>query len=141
MNAGSKGSKINVAQISACVGQQSVNGKRIAYSGAGRTLSHYSRYTCDPVGRGFVANNYLNGLRPAEFFMHAAGGRVGLIDTAVKTSEVGQVSAATPVFWRPSSTLTIPSLPFDANTITQVSRAPAGQAHGEHQGRERRHRP
>jgi len=100
MNAGSKGSKINVAQISACVGQQSVNGKRIAYSGAGRTTSHYARHTNDPIGRGFVANNYLNGLRPAEFFMHAAGGRVGLIDTAVKTSEVGQVSVATPVFWR-----------------------------------------
>ena len=89
MTAGSKGSKINIAQISACVGQQSVNGKRIGFTRAGRTTAHFTRHTNSPIGRGFVANNYLNGLKPAEFWFHAAGGREGLIDTAVKTSQTG----------------------------------------------------
>ena len=31
----------------------------------------------------------MNGLTPQEFFFHAMGGREGLIDTAVKTSETG----------------------------------------------------
>src|SRR6185437_5550518 len=41
--------------------------------------------------RGFVENSYLRGLTPQEFFFHAMGGREGLIDTAVKTSETGYI--------------------------------------------------
>lgn len=41
--------------------------------------------------RGFVENSYLKGLTPQEFFFHAMGGREGLIDTAVKTSETGYI--------------------------------------------------
>jgi len=33
----------------------------------------------------------LTGLTPSEFFFHAMGGREGIIDTAVKTSETGYV--------------------------------------------------
>ena len=33
----------------------------------------------------------MKGLAPTEFFFHAAGGREGLIDTAVKTSETGYI--------------------------------------------------
>lgn len=40
---------------------------------------------------GFVENSYLRGLNPQEFFFHAMGGREGLIDTAVKTSETGYI--------------------------------------------------
>ena len=35
--------------------------------------------------RGFVRNSFLKGLTPSEFFLHAAGGREGLIDTACKS--------------------------------------------------------
>ena len=35
--------------------------------------------------------SYLRGLSPQEFFFHAMGGREGLIDTAVKTSETGYI--------------------------------------------------
>ena len=33
----------------------------------------------------------MKGLTPTEFFFHAMGGREGLIDTAVKTSETGYI--------------------------------------------------
>ena len=38
-----------------------------------------------------MLNSYLTGLSPSEFFFHAMGGREGIIDTAVKTSETGYV--------------------------------------------------
>ena len=86
VDAGSKGSDINISQISACLGQQRVEGKVIPETYRGRTLPHYLRGSDDAlvVGRGFVASNYLDGLQPDEMFFHAAGGREGLIDTAIK---------------------------------------------------------
>ncbi|CEP25183.1 unnamed protein product [Cyberlindnera jadinii] len=91
VSAGSKGSFINIAQMSACVGQQSVEGKRIAYGFADRTLPHFSKDDYSPESKGFVENSYLRGLTPQEFYFHAMGGREGLIDTAVKTAETGYI--------------------------------------------------
>jgi DNA-directed RNA polymerase II subunit RPB1 len=88
---GSKGSFINISQIIACVGQQNVEGARIPFGFRNRTLPHFSQDDSGPESRGFVANSYLRGLRPDEFFFHAMGGREGLIDTAVKTSETGYI--------------------------------------------------
>eukprot|EP01080_Neovahlkampfia_damariscottae_P004653 gene4653-8226_t len=89
--AGSKGSYINISQIIACVGQQNVDGKRIPYGFRNRTLPHFTQDDHGPESRGFVANSYLRGLTPQEFFFHSMGGREGLIDTAVKTSETGYI--------------------------------------------------
>jgi len=89
--AGSKGSLINICQIIACVGQQNVEGKRIPFGFRGRTLPHFTKDDFGPESRGFVENSYLRGLTPQEFFFHAMGGREGLIDTAVKTSETGYI--------------------------------------------------
>ena len=91
VTAGSKGSFINISQMTACVGQQNVEGKRIPFGFAGRTLPHFSQNDNGPESRGFVQNSYLRGLTPEEFFFHAMGGREGLIDTAVKTSETGYI--------------------------------------------------
>ncbi|CAL9735755.1 DNA-directed RNA polymerase II subunit RPB1 [Monosporozyma servazzii] len=91
VSAGSKGSFINIAQMSACVGQQSVEGKRIGYGFVDRTLPHFSKDDYSPESKGFVENSYLRGLTPQEFFFHAMGGREGLIDTAVKTAETGYI--------------------------------------------------
>ena len=85
VEAGSKGSVLNICQISACVGQQIVNGKRIPYGFYQRTLPHYSHLEDSPESRGFVKNAFINGLKPQEVFFHAMGGREGLIDTAVKS--------------------------------------------------------
>ncbi|CAH1781896.1 unnamed protein product [Owenia fusiformis] len=89
--AGSKGSKINISQVIACVGQQNVEGKRIPFGFRHRTLPHFIKDDYGPESRGFVENSYLAGLTPSEFFFHAMGGREGLIDTAVKTAETGYI--------------------------------------------------
>ena len=85
VNAGSKGSELNISQMTSCLGQQNVDGKRIPYGFDNRTLPHFTKYDDSPNARGFVESSYINGLSPQELFFHAMGGRVGLIDTAVKS--------------------------------------------------------
>lgn len=91
VNAGSKGSDLNISFMISCLGQQNVDGKRIPYGFENRTLPHYTKYDDSPGARGFVESSYINGLTPQELFFHAMGGRVGLIDTAVKTSTTGYI--------------------------------------------------
>jgi len=91
VNAGSKGSNINISQMISCLAQQNVDGKRIPYGFDDRTLPHYSKYDDSPEARGFVESSFIQGLTPEELYFHAMGGRTGLIDTAVKTSQTGYV--------------------------------------------------
>jgi DNA-directed RNA polymerase II subunit RPB1 len=91
VKAGSKGSDLNISFMISCLGQQNVDGKRIPYGFEHRTLPHFTKYDDSPSARGFVESSYINGLTPQELFMHAMGGRVGLIDTAVKTSTTGYI--------------------------------------------------
>jgi DNA-directed RNA polymerase II subunit RPB1 len=91
VNAGSKGSDLNISFMISCLGQQNVDGKRIPYGFEHRTLPHFTKYDDSPNARGFVESSYINGLTPQELFFHAMGGRVGLIDTAVKTSTTGYI--------------------------------------------------
>ncbi|KAJ1989575.1 DNA-directed RNA polymerase III subunit C1 (rpo31) [Coemansia spiralis] len=86
---GSKGSPVNVCQMVACVGQQIVSGNRIADGFTDRTLPHFLKKSRTPEAKGFVANSFYSGLYPTEFFFHAASGREGLVDAAVKTAETG----------------------------------------------------
>ncbi|KAI1495581.1 DNA-directed RNA polymerase II subunit RPB1 [Biscogniauxia marginata] len=88
---GSKGSSINISQMTALVGQQIVEGKRIPFGFKYRTLPHFTKDDYSPEARGFVENSYLRGLTPSEFYFHAMAGREGLIDTAVKTAETGYI--------------------------------------------------
>jgi len=89
--AGSKGKDINITQMMACVGQQNVDGKRIPLGFLNRTLPHFTQFDDSPGARGFVESSFVNGLSPIELFFHAMGGRIGLIDTAVKTSTTGYI--------------------------------------------------
>ena len=91
VNAGSKGSDINISQMISCLGQQNVDGKRIPYGFSNRTLPHFTKFDDSPAARGFVENSFIKGLEPTELFFHAQGGREGLIDTAVKTSTTGYI--------------------------------------------------
>ena len=91
VNCGSKGKSTNIAQIVACLGQQNVEGARIPYGFMDRTLPHYNKYDDSSEARGFVENSFISGQTPQEYFFHAMGGREGLIDTAVKTSETGYI--------------------------------------------------
>jgi len=89
VNAGSKGSDLNISQMIACLAQQNIDGKRIPYGFENRTLPHFTKFDDFPQARGFVESSFIQGLTPVELFFHAMGGRVGLIDTAVKTSQTG----------------------------------------------------
>lgn len=91
IDSGSKGKPVNLVQLTACLGQQSVDGKRVPYSYTDRSLPHFTKYSDDADARGFVSSNFVKGLSPIEFFFHAMGGREGLIDTAVKTSSTGYI--------------------------------------------------
>ena len=91
INAGSKGNKINIGQMMACLGQQNVDGKRIPYGFENRTLPHFRKCDDGADARGFVSSSFIDGLTPQEYFFHAMGGREGLIDTAVKTSDTGYI--------------------------------------------------
>jgi DNA-directed RNA polymerase III subunit RPC1 len=89
---GSKGSNVNVAQMAALLGQQDIEGKRVADGFQDRTLPHFAKHERSPPSKGFVSNSFYSGLKPHEFLFHAVGGRVGLVDTAVKTAETGYMS-------------------------------------------------
>ena len=91
VNSGSKGNMLNISQMISGLGQQNVDGKRIPYGLDSRTLPHYSKYDDSPSARGFVENSYISGLTAQELFFHAMGGRIGLIDTAIKTSQTGYI--------------------------------------------------
>jgi DNA-directed RNA polymerase beta' subunit len=107
IKSGAKGSWVNIPQIITNLGQQNVNGERIQKTFRGRTLPHYNRSAVDfldPMmdeteaisimfeSRGFVRNSLLKGLNPKEFFFHACGGRVGIIETGIKTATTGYIS-------------------------------------------------
>eukprot|EP00798_Chlamydomonas_sp_ICE-L_P017253 gene17253-biopygen26156 len=51
----------------------------------GRTLPHFTKYDDGPEARGFVEHSFIEGLTPHEFFFHSMAGRIGLIDTAVRS--------------------------------------------------------
>ena len=86
---GSKGSRINVSQMVACVGQQIIAGSRIPDGFQSRSLPHFPHGSKTPAAKGFVQASFYSGLSPTEFFFHAVSGREGLVDTAVKTAETG----------------------------------------------------
>lgn len=88
---GSKGSALNIAQMISCLGQNAIDGKRIQYGFDNRTLPHFLKFDDSPEARGFVDSSYIQGLNPSETFFHAMAGRIGLIDTAVKTSTTGYI--------------------------------------------------
>jgi len=86
---GARGSSLNIGQMTAALGQQSVRGKRIQKGMKGRALSHFTWNDQTPEANGFVRSNYRDSLSPTEFFFHAMGGREGLVDTAVRTQQSG----------------------------------------------------
>src|SRR5271157_3373483 len=86
---GARGSMLNLTQMAACVGQQSVRGERIRRGYEGRTLPHFKTGDLGAEAHGFVESSYKDGLTPTEFFFHSIGGREGLVDTAIRTSQSG----------------------------------------------------
>ena len=63
VNAGSKGSDLNISQMISCLGQQNVDGKRIPYGYENRTLPHFHKYDDSPDARGFVESSFIQGFK------------------------------------------------------------------------------
>ena len=90
-----KGSFFNLLQITGMVGQQNVGSSRIEQHFVNRTLPHFEEHITDIrenfSSRGFIFKSYYEGMTPTDTFFAAAGGRPGLIDTAIKTAETGYI--------------------------------------------------
>ena len=86
---GAKGGVVNQTQISALLGQQSLEGRRVPKMQNGKTLPCYLPYDPNPRSSGYISDRFMTGLRPQDFYFHCMAGREGLIDTAVKTSRSG----------------------------------------------------
>ncbi|KAL7258614.1 hypothetical protein ACSBR1_004685 [Camellia fascicularis] len=86
---GAKGSTVNFQQISSCLGQQELEGKRVPRMVSGKTLPCFPPWHFSSRAGGFISDRFLTGLRPQEYYFHCMAGREGLVDTAVKTSRSG----------------------------------------------------
>jgi len=94
---GSKGDYFNIAQITGLLGQQNLTGSRIPpiLNQNTRTLPHYDfkikEKDVEYESRGFIKHSFSRGLNPREFWFHAATGREGVTDTAMKTATSGYI--------------------------------------------------
>lgn len=92
VQAGSKGSAVNVAQIMGALGQQIVGCKRpgpVPHSG--RTYPCFPAHSGAAGARGFAGGSFMNGLVPHEYWAHSEAGREGVASTASSTSEAGHI--------------------------------------------------
>jgi DNA-directed RNA polymerase subunit A' len=86
---GAKGSFINLTQMTAGVGQETVLGQRIHRGYRNRTLPHVKPFDLSPMSRGFVARGFKEGLTPFEIFWDIMNGREGLMDKSLRTRKSG----------------------------------------------------
>ncbi len=86
---GARGNPLNIAQMSAMVGQQALRGRRIETGFRERTLSYFPAKDITPAARGFIRSSFKSGLNSAEFFFGAMTGRDALMDTALRTPKSG----------------------------------------------------
>ncbi len=89
IESGSRGNLLNLAQMSACVGQQALRGGRISKGFSERTLSCFRKGDLGASARGFIKNSFKKGLEPFELFFMAMTGRDSLMDTALRTPKSG----------------------------------------------------
>jgi DNA-directed RNA polymerase subunit A' len=86
---GAKGSNINTTQMSACVGSETILGKRIQRGYLNRITPHFKPGDLSAEAHGFVARGFKQGLTPFEFFWNVMNGREGLMDKSLRTRKSG----------------------------------------------------
>lgn len=88
---GAKGGIANIGQMMGSVGQQFYRGARLAptLSRGKRLLPAYDYEDNNPEANGFIPVSFYTGLSPEALFFLQAGGREGILDTALKTAETG----------------------------------------------------
>lgn len=93
MNSGAKGKETNIAQIIGCLGQQFVMGARPKrnITGNTRSLPYFEPHSDDIEADGFVPESFLVGSKPSGFIYHMMASRIGLMDTALKTADIGHM--------------------------------------------------
>jgi DNA-directed RNA polymerase beta' subunit len=85
LDSGSKGKDINMGMIMGCIGQTAFGNKLVEKRFNNRTLSHFAKHDDSPPARGYIKSPYIDGSKATEFFFHQMDGRVGVIDTAIKS--------------------------------------------------------
>ena len=89
IRSGARGSPLNLAQMSGCVGQQALRGGRISEGYKDRSLSCFKHGDLGAKQRGFIKNSFKSGLEPHEAFFMSMTGRDSLMDTALRTPKSG----------------------------------------------------
>lgn len=91
--AGTKGGIANIGQIMGSVGQQFYRGERLkpTLNNGRRLLPTYDEDDNNPEANAFIPQSFYTGLTPEGLFFLQAGGREGLLDTALKTAETGSM--------------------------------------------------
>ena len=89
ISSGARGNLLNLAQMSACVGQQALRGGRVSRGYSDRTLSCFKKGDLGASARGFIRNSFKHGLEPFELFFMTMTGRDSLMDTALRTPKSG----------------------------------------------------
>lgn len=89
--AGTKGGIANVGQMFGAVGQQFYRGERLkpTMTGGRRLLPTYDVDDNNPEANAFIPVSFYTGLSPEALFFLQAGGREGILDTALKTADTG----------------------------------------------------
>ncbi len=89
VRSGARGNNINIAQMSAVVGQQALRGGRISQGYRNRSLSCFKPNDLGADARGFIQTGFKFGLKPYELFFMAMTGRDSMMDTALRTPKSG----------------------------------------------------
>ena len=88
-SSGSKGSIANIAQISGCMGFQSIEGNLPPKKYNKRTLPYFHQNDDRTKSRGLIREPYFDGLDFPSFAFLLMAGREGIIDGAIKTATTG----------------------------------------------------
>lgn len=86
---GVRGNRNNIRLTNSALMQQSIHGERMKASFNGRCLIYFPRFDFDPQSRGYIANSYLSGLKPAEMMFHTQESRFALINRSQNTAQTG----------------------------------------------------
>lgn len=86
---GSRGSAINLMNISGFWGQASVREGRPKHGFKNRVHALNKKGDVSALAGGFITTNFMQGMNPVEYFYHAIGGRQGEVDTGVSTKVSG----------------------------------------------------
>lgn len=91
---GSKGTPFNLGQIVFALGLQLTGGKPIPLSMTNQTrlLPTQDPDDPDPITYSYIQNSFSQGLTPEENFIHSIPARDTMLDTALKTADVGKMS-------------------------------------------------